>query len=366
MAEEFVNEEGFDTLLAAGIKPMNGLDFAILQAHHVLVNAKKKRLDEVITELYSTADQTALAGRVTAVEAKATQNATDIGTVRTLAEGKAAIDDSAKSTTAVYSSSKTEDLITAAKQAVKDDLLQGAGAAYDSLKELGDLIETNKESIDAVKALAAGHVKYDGAQTLTDAQKTQARTNIGAASEAALATKLNATVAKVGEIPEGGTDPDALNLDTITDEGEYFIAHASGRPAGVSAAYQNLFVSVRKSSTTLEMVVRGIENGAGRVFVRSGSVGEDGAVTWAGWNEVGSKQDLTPIQTLAQKGVDDAAAAKTAADNAASAATAAQTTASAASTKATEVETSLNNLKTAIGATDVDFAAVYRAARDAA
>ena len=161
---DFVNEEGFDTLLAAGIKPMNGLDFALLQAHHVLVNAKKKRLDAVIEELYSAADQTALAGRVTAVEQKTTQNATDIGRVRTLAEGKAAIDDSAKSTTAVYSSSKTEDLITAAKQAVKDDLLQGAGAAYDSLKELGDLIDTNKEAIDAVKALAAGHVKFDGAQ----------------------------------------------------------------------------------------------------------------------------------------------------------------------------------------------------------
>ncbi len=350
---DFANEEGFDTLLAAGIKPMNGLDFALLQAHHVLVNAKKKkRLDAVIEELYSAADQTALAGRVTAVEQKNTQNATDIGRVRTLAEGKAAIDDSAKSTTAVYSSSKTEDLITAAKQAVKDDLLQGAGAAYDSLKELGDLIDINKEAIDAVKALAAGHVKFDGAQSLSNTQKSQARSNIGAASETALAAKLNATVAKVGEGPEGGSDPAAVYLNEISDEGEFFVAKANGRPEGVSDAYQNLFVSVRKSGSAIEQVIRGVENGTGRVFVRSGSIGEKGAITWSGWAEVGSKQDLTPVQTLAQKGVDDAAAA--------------QKTADAASTKASSVETGLNKLKTAIGATDVDFAAVYRAARDAA
>lgn len=359
---DFVNEEGFDTLLAAGIKPMNGLDFALLQAHHVLVNAKKKRLDAVIEELYSAADQTALAGRVTAVEKKTTQNATDIGRVRTLAEGKAAIDDSAKSTTAVYSSSKTEDLITAAKQAVKDDLLQGAGAAYDSLKELGDLIDTNKEAIDAVKALAAGHVKFDGAQSLSNTQKSQARSNIGAASETALAAKLNATVAKVG----GGSDPAAVNLNEISDEGEFFVAKSTGRPGSVSDAYQNLFVSVRKSGSAIEQVIRGVEKGTGRVFVRSGSVGERGSITWGEWAEVGSKQDLTPVQTLAQKGVDDAAAAKSAADKAGAAAAAAQKTADAASTKASGVETGLNKLKTAIGATDVDFAAVYRAARDAA
>lgn len=65
---------------------------------------------------------------------------------------------------------------------MKNDLLGGAGEAYDTLKELADLIDTNKDSIDALEALAAGHVKYDGAQTLTDAQKTQARSNIGAAA----------------------------------------------------------------------------------------------------------------------------------------------------------------------------------------
>ena len=42
-----------------------------------------------------------------------------------------------------------------AAQTVKDDLLNGAGAAYDTLKELGDLIEDNVDAIDALEKVAA-------------------------------------------------------------------------------------------------------------------------------------------------------------------------------------------------------------------
>lgn len=101
-------------------------------------------------------------------------------------------DDASTSTTTTYSASKIESQITAAKQAVKDDLVNGAGDAYDTLKELADLIATNKDAIEALKTLAAGHVKYDGAQELTDEQKTQARSNIGAASATNLTTFQNA------------------------------------------------------------------------------------------------------------------------------------------------------------------------------
>lgn len=96
------------------------------------------------------------------------------------------IDDTNVSGATTYSSQKVVAEITAAKQAVKDDLLGGAGTAYDTLKELGDLIDTNKEGIDALKALAAGHVKFDGAQSLTEVQKKQARDNIGASDVASV------------------------------------------------------------------------------------------------------------------------------------------------------------------------------------
>ena len=93
------------------------------------------------------------------------------------------INDTTASKTTVYSSSKVASEITKAKQEVKDDLLGGAGTAYDTLNELAELIESNQDAITALQNLAAGHVKYDGAQELTDAQKKQARNNINALTQ---------------------------------------------------------------------------------------------------------------------------------------------------------------------------------------
>lgn len=115
----------------------------------------------------------------------------------TALEGKSYIDDTAKSTTKAYSSSKVEDLITAAKKAVKDDLLGGAGTAYDTLKELADLIQTNKDSITALQTLAAGHVKFDTAQELTEEQKKQARDNIGVVSSTDVTSQIKAVADRV-------------------------------------------------------------------------------------------------------------------------------------------------------------------------
>lgn len=98
------------------------------------------------------------------------------------------IDDSAPADDKTYSSNKIASEILAACNKVKNDLLNGAGEAYDTLKELGDLIDQNKSAIEALQALAAGHVKYDAAQELTEPQKTTARSNIGAASASDLAT----------------------------------------------------------------------------------------------------------------------------------------------------------------------------------
>lgn len=48
------------------------------------------------------------------------------------------------------------DQISSACTTVKDDLLNGAGAAYDTLKELGDLIDESHDAIDALEIVAAG------------------------------------------------------------------------------------------------------------------------------------------------------------------------------------------------------------------
>lgn len=165
----------------------------------------------------TTAEKNSLIGAINELDAAVKSNDGDITAINTAITNlqsavSGLIDDTTASTTKVYSSSKVDSQITAAKQAVKNDLLGGAGTAYDTLKELADLIETNKTAIEALRALAAGHVKYDAAQDLTDEQKAQARTNIGAiaASEvnlievnnkiAANTTKINGLKTSLGDL----------------------------------------------------------------------------------------------------------------------------------------------------------------------
>lgn len=67
---------------------------------------------------------------------------------------------------------------------VKNDLLNGAGTAYDTLKELGDLINVNVNAIDALEAVAAG--KADKTHSHSDAS-----TSAAGFMTAAMVTKLN-------------------------------------------------------------------------------------------------------------------------------------------------------------------------------
>ena len=118
-------------------------------------------------------------------------------------EAQTNIDDSKVGTTTTYSSSKVVSEINAAKQAVKDEILDGAGDAFDTLKELQDAIAANKGLIEAFEAVAAGHVKFDGAQSLTDDQKGVARSNIGAVAQAdheALAGRVGTAEGKVSSL----------------------------------------------------------------------------------------------------------------------------------------------------------------------
>lgn len=109
------------------------------------------------------------------------------------------IDDSAPSSTKTYSSNKIVSEIQTKCQEVKDALLGGAGDAYDTLQELATLISTNKDAIDALTELAGAHVRYDQEQELSPEQKTQARTNIGAADDADY-QKTKTAVGTVGNL----------------------------------------------------------------------------------------------------------------------------------------------------------------------
>jgi capsid protein len=90
----------------------------------------------------------------------------------------AAIDDETARTTTTYSSSKVVSLL----DALKADILGGADPAYDTLVELQRALQDDQSGIAALTAAIDKRVRFDAAQTLTDAEKAQARANIGAVS----------------------------------------------------------------------------------------------------------------------------------------------------------------------------------------
>lgn len=98
----------------------------------------------------------------------------------------AQIDDATPRTTTVYSSSKTETLVTDAVSEMKTEILGGAGPTVDTLKEIADLLassDLNDDNAIAALTTAVGNrLRFDAAQTLTAPQKVQANENLGSVS----------------------------------------------------------------------------------------------------------------------------------------------------------------------------------------
>lgn len=143
----------------------------------------------------------------------------------------AQINDESNDTSHTWSGSKISTEISTKCQEVKDALLGGAGDAYDTLKELADLIETNEDAITALQELAGAHVRYDQAQELEPSQQTQARSNIGAAAAADVGTVSSLTTTEktnlVGAVNE---------VKTQADKGVSDAAAASAAATAQSAA----------------------------------------------------------------------------------------------------------------------------------
>lgn len=147
------------------------------------VNSYSTRLSTAETSVSTNKAELATAkSNISTLQSTVQQLTTDLDALEELVEEKAVINDDATIEASTWSSSKISSSITAAKQAVKNEILGGVGEAFDTLKELQTAIEANKDLIEGFQSVAAGHVKFDGAQELTDAQKLQARTNIAAAS----------------------------------------------------------------------------------------------------------------------------------------------------------------------------------------
>ena len=85
------------------------------------------------------------------------------------------ISDSTSSTTEVWSSSKVSSAIAQAKS----DLVNGAGAALDTLAELASALGNDASFASTVTTALGYRLRFDAAQILTAGQKAQACANLG-------------------------------------------------------------------------------------------------------------------------------------------------------------------------------------------
>lgn len=114
--------------------------------------------------------------------------------ITALSAGAAGIDDAATDgdTTSTWSANKIFDELVAAKQAVKNEILDGAGAALDTLNELATALGNDANFAASIAAELTNRVRVDQAQAFTELQKTQGRDNIGAAAASDLSTLTTA------------------------------------------------------------------------------------------------------------------------------------------------------------------------------
>ncbi|WP_157314572.1 hypothetical protein [Chitinibacter sp. GC72] len=105
-----------------------------------------------------------------------------INELKTAVVAAVAIDDAHVSSSSTYSSNKIVTLL----DALKADILGGADAAYDTLLEIQQALSSSSSGLDALLAAVNKRIRYDAAQSLSTAEQTQARSNIGAVSASAV------------------------------------------------------------------------------------------------------------------------------------------------------------------------------------
>ncbi len=100
-----------------------------------------------------------------------------INEVNSLVGSIAEIDDEAvsSSTTKTYSANKLTTLLND----LKDEILGGAGSAYDTLQEIQTLLEGDDTAISGLLTAVNNRIAYDATQSLNSTQKLTACNNIG-------------------------------------------------------------------------------------------------------------------------------------------------------------------------------------------
>lgn len=165
---------------------------------------------------------------------------------------------------------------------VKNDLLNGAGTAYDTLKELGDLIDENVDAIEALETVAAG--KADKVHTHAISDVTELQTALDTLTEnksdkththADATTTASGMMSAADKVKLDGIEENATNgiqrINMTSEDGVAFTATIDGVEELV-AGMTFLFIPDRTtSSTTLTLNVNGLGDVAIRRKLSSGT-----------------------------------------------------------------------------------------------
>lgn len=117
-----------------------------------------------------------------------------------------------------FAKSYADSSATTAANNVKNDLLNGAGEAYDTLKELGDLIEENTDALEALESIASGKADASHTHDFSDINNLQTTLDGKADSShthtVANITDLTATATELNYM-DGVTSNVQTQLDTL-------------------------------------------------------------------------------------------------------------------------------------------------------
>lgn len=141
----------------------------------------------------STTNKESLVEAINELDTARSNLAQAVNTLFTMVGGSTQIDDNAGDgdTAVTWSADKIFDAIETAKSAVKNDLVNGAGAALDTLNELAAALNNDPSFATTIAGEIANRVRYDAAQTLSAPQQAQARANIAAAAASDMSTLLS-------------------------------------------------------------------------------------------------------------------------------------------------------------------------------
>jgi len=98
--------------------------------------------------------------------------------IAVLAAARPVINDTTANTTTVYSSTKTNAAIAAAISG----LVNGAGSALDTLKELADALGNDANFAATTSTALSKRLRFDAAQVLSGPEQDQGRSNLGVTS----------------------------------------------------------------------------------------------------------------------------------------------------------------------------------------